>query len=74
MLLIQRHQTVGITVLAVSAAIAALLGLVFVAFARTPQEKDMLQRQVESTDEAIDRLVYQLYGLTEEEIKIVERE
>ena len=46
--------------------------------ARTPQEKEMLSRQIESTDEAIDRLVYELspsgiiYGLTEEEIKIVE--
>ena len=40
--------------------------------ARTPQEKEMLARQIESTDESIDRLVYQLYGLSEEEIKIVE--
>jgi type I restriction-modification system DNA methylase subunit len=39
---------------------------------RTPQEKDMLARQIESTDAAIDRLVYALYGLTEEEIKVVE--
>jgi hypothetical protein len=39
---------------------------------RTPQEKEMLQRQVESTDGQIDRLVYGLYGLTEDEIKIVE--
>jgi hypothetical protein len=36
-------------------------------FARTPQEKEMLARQVESTDESIDRLVYQLYGLSEAE-------
>ena len=40
--------------------------------ARTPREKEILQRQVESTDGEIDRLVYGLYGLTEEEIKIVE--
>jgi hypothetical protein len=39
--------------------------------ARTPQEKEMLQREIESTDEAIDSLVYQLYDLTQEEIKIV---
>jgi len=32
----------------------------------------MLQREIESTDQAIDSLVYQLYGLTEAEIKIVE--
>jgi hypothetical protein len=40
--------------------------------ARTPQEKEILQRDIESTDQAIDLLVYQLYGLTEEEIQIVE--
>jgi type I restriction-modification system DNA methylase subunit len=39
---------------------------------RTPQEKEMLQREIESTDGAIDALVYELYGLTGEEIKIVE--
>ncbi len=31
-----------------------------------------LQRQIDATDQEIDRLVYDLYGLTEEEIKIVE--
>jgi hypothetical protein len=41
------------------------------ASAKAPQEKEMLSRQIESTDAAIDRLVYGLYGLTEEEIKIV---
>ena len=40
--------------------------------ARTPQEKEMIQREIESTDRAIDALVNQLYGLTEGEIKIVE--
>ena len=35
-------------------------------------EKTLLQRQIEATDKQIDRLVYDLYGLTEEEIKIVE--
>jgi len=30
------------------------------------------QRQIEATDREIDTLVYGLYGLTEEEIKIVE--
>ena len=38
----------------------------------TPAEKERLQRQVNATDQEIDRLVYDLYGLTEEEIKIVE--
>jgi hypothetical protein len=40
--------------------------------ARTPQEKEMIQREIESTDRAIDALVYKLYGLMEEEIKIIE--
>jgi hypothetical protein len=40
--------------------------------ANTPHEKEVLQRQIEATDEEIDGLVYELYGLTEEEIKIVE--
>jgi type I restriction-modification system DNA methylase subunit len=39
---------------------------------RTPQEKEMLQCDIQSTDHAIDAIVYKLYGLTEEEIKIVE--
>ncbi len=32
----------------------------------------MLQQQIEATDAQIARLVYDLYRLTEEEIKIVE--
>jgi hypothetical protein len=39
---------------------------------RTPQEQEMLQREIESTDGEIDRLVYESYGLTEKEIKIME--
>ena len=42
------------------------------AAARTPTQKTMLQRQIEATDRQIDRLVYELYELTEEEIAIVE--
>jgi len=40
--------------------------------AKTDQEKTALQRQIDATDKQIDRLVYELYGLTEEEIRIVE--
>ena len=40
---------------------------------RTPQEQEMVKREIESTDRAIDRLVYELYGLIEEEIAIVEQ-
>jgi len=39
---------------------------------KTGHEKTLLQRQAETTDRQIDRLVYELYDLTEEEIKIVE--
>lgn len=41
--------------------------------ARTPHEQTALQRQIEAIDGQIDALVYELYGLTEEEIKIVEK-
>ena len=37
-----------------------------------PQAQTLLKRQIEATNRQIDRLVYELYGLTEEEIKIVE--
>jgi type I restriction-modification system DNA methylase subunit len=40
--------------------------------AKTPHEKIIVQRQIDATDAQIDRLVYDLYGLTDEEIKIVE--
>jgi hypothetical protein len=38
---------------------------------KTPQEKSVLQRQIEATDRQIDKLVYKLYDLTDEEIEIV---
>jgi hypothetical protein len=37
-----------------------------------PHVKSILQRQIDATDKQIDRLVYELYELTEEEIAIVE--
>jgi hypothetical protein len=40
--------------------------------AKMPHEKEILQRQIEATDKQIDKLVCELYRLTEEEIKIVE--
>ena len=40
---------------------------------RLPQEKESLQREIEpAADGVIDRLVYELYGLSPEEIRIVE--
>jgi hypothetical protein len=35
-------------------------------------EKEPIERQIAATDKKIDELVYRLYGLTEEEIRIVE--
>ncbi len=40
--------------------------------AKTPDEKTRLQRQIDATDQQIDHLVYELYGLAEKEIQIVE--
>jgi hypothetical protein len=40
--------------------------------AKNPDDKTRVDREIESTDREIDQLVYELYGLTEEEIKIVE--
>jgi type I restriction-modification system DNA methylase subunit len=40
--------------------------------AKVPQAKTILQRQIETTDRQIDELVYELYGLTKDDIAIVE--
>jgi hypothetical protein len=42
------------------------------AAAKTPHQQTVLQTQITATDRQIDRLVYDLYGLTSAEIKIVE--
>jgi hypothetical protein len=39
------------------------------AAAKDPNDKIQLQREIEATDRQIDQLVYELYGLTEEEIE-----
>jgi hypothetical protein len=40
--------------------------------AKIPHEQETLKRQVEATDKQIDKLVYELYGLIDEEVKIIE--
>jgi hypothetical protein len=40
--------------------------------ARMPRDKTVLEQQIDVIDKQIDRLVYDLYGLTEEEIGMVE--
>lgn len=41
--------------------------------ASTSNDRDLLSRQIEATDREIDRIVYELYELTPEEIAIVEK-
>ena len=38
------------------------------------QDKELYGRQINIVDAQIDRLVYDLYGLTEEEVKVAEDE
>ncbi len=35
-------------------------------------DKELYQRQIEVTDQQIDALVYELYGSSEEKVRIVE--
>nr|WP_049901261.1 hypothetical protein [Halococcus agarilyticus] len=41
-------------------------------YRRTKERAAELDEQIERTDELIDEIVYELYGLTDEEIEIVE--
>jgi len=41
--------------------------------ARIEQDKELYERQIKIVDAQIDRLVYALYELTEEEVKVVEK-
>jgi hypothetical protein len=36
--------------------------------------KDQIQREITKTDNAVDNIVYELYGITEEEKKIIEKD
>jgi hypothetical protein len=40
--------------------------------AASASDRELYQRQIDATDREIDKLVYELYGLTEEEIRIIE--
>jgi hypothetical protein len=42
------------------------------AAAKSAAERAILQRQIDATDAEIDRLVYDLYDLTAEEVSVVE--
>ena len=55
------------------ALVEQMLGLhKALAAARTDHNKTLLKRQIDATDKQIDQLVYELYGLTDDEIRIVE--
>ena len=41
---------------------------------KTPKDEKLLKLQISKIDEKINQLVYELYGLTDEEIEIVEKE
>jgi hypothetical protein len=41
--------------------------------ARMERDKELYERQIEIVDAQIDRLVYDLYGLSEEEVRIIEK-
>ncbi len=40
--------------------------------ANTDHNKNLIQRQINNSDNQVDKLVYELYGLSEEEISIME--
>ncbi len=42
------------------------------AAAKTPHDRTVLEAQIAAADRQTDALVYELYGLTADEIKIVE--
>jgi len=37
-------------------------------------KKERIEKEIEAMDRQIDELVYDLYGMTEEEVKVVEEE
>jgi hypothetical protein len=39
---------------------------------KTGHDRNALQRQIDATDRQIDQLVYELYGVTDKEIALVE--
>jgi type II restriction/modification system DNA methylase subunit YeeA len=63
------HKLLEIFILSFENALKTVTDLVNDFQAR---DKNYLSRKCETLDKQIDELVYQLYGLTDEEIKIVE--
>jgi hypothetical protein len=42
--------------------------------AKTPYERESVQRRIPATNKQIDHLAYELYGLTDGEIRVVDGE
>ena len=42
-------------------------------FLEKKEEAEKVKNEIEMTDKEIDRMVYELYGLSEEEVNIIER-
>ncbi len=65
--------TVGLRNVALTSLVDTMLNLhKKFAAENTPQRREQVQREIDATDRQIDQLVYQLYGLTDDEIRIVE--
>jgi flagellar biosynthesis component FlhA len=63
----------GETLAAITANVELMLQLNKELQAATlPDQKEQLKARIGHTDEKINRMVYQLYGLTAEEIQIIE--
>ena len=61
-----RHDKIG-------AIVSRMLSLhEYLPRAGTDQERRLVQQEIDATDVRIDALVYEVYGLTPEEISIVE--
>jgi len=57
----------------IAALVDSLLGLhKQLAAAKSVEQKGIIQRQIRATDRQIDQLVFQLYGLTDEEVAPIE--
>jgi len=55
------------------ALVDSMLGLhKQLAASKSAAQKGIMQRQIEATDRQIDHVVYQLYGLTDEEVALIE--
>ena len=59
----KRLSTLAVSMLSLYATLSSI---------KSEAIRELIKRQVDATDREIDQLVYELYGLTEEEIKIVE--